>query len=337
VKAVPKGKNCRYQTAGGALSDMMDCYNQLGLSVSIEEFEIGRKDHSEKFLTPSKLYGREAEITTLLNSIKKIGKSKEITLITGSSGTGKTSLIYEVYKPLTQKNGYFIQGKFEQFQKDIPYYAVVQAFTYLVNLMLSESEEKLKYWKTTLTEALGAEGKLITDLIPSLELVIGKQRPLNKLGINEAQNRFDYTFQKFINAIATKDHPLILFVDDLQWADSSSLRLLKKIICDEEVSHFYFIGAYRQNEIDKTHPTAMMVGELEEVVKVNKIKLRELSQKHVKELICETLLLDEDQGEDLAKIVYNKTAGNPFFINQFLQSIHENHLILFQMQSCSRC
>ncbi len=332
MKLLSKNMEGRYQTAGGVLSDMVDCYSQTELKVNIQEFKIAQKDHSEKFLTPSKLYGRDKEVATLLDSIDKLGKSKEISLITGYSGTGKTSLIYEVYKPLTQKKGYFIHGKFEQFQKDIPYHALVQALTYLVNLMLSESEERLKYWKDTLKVALGSEGKLLTDLIPNLELIIGEQKPLDKLGINEAQNRFDYTFLKFIKAIATGDHPLILFVDDLQWANSSSLHLLKKIISDEEIDNFYFIGAYRDNEVDDTHPTALVINELKSVVEINKINLHELSLKHVQELICETLLLEKDQGTMLARIVYDKTAGNPFFVNQFLQAIHENKLIFFQRE-----
>lgn len=330
MKLLSKNMESRYQTAGGLLSDIIDCYGQIELKVNIEAFKIGRKDHPEKFLTPSKLYGRGKEVAALLDSIERIGRHKEITLITGYSGTGKTSLIYEVYKPLTQKKGHFIHGKFEQFQKDIPYHALVQAFTYLVNLILSESEEKLKYWQDTIKGALGSEGKLLTDLIPNLELIIGQQKPLDKLGINEAQHRFDYTFLKFIKAIASEEHPLILFVDDLQWANSSSLYLLKKIISDEGINNFYFIGAYRDNEVDAAHPTALVINELKQIVRINEIKLHELSRTHVKELISETLLLEQGEEDALAKIVYDKTAGNPFFVNQFLQSIYENKLISFQ-------
>ncbi|NMM47686.1 ATP-binding sensor histidine kinase [Marinigracilibium pacificum] len=329
LKLLSKNMENRYQTAGGVLADLLDCYNQTELKVNVQEFKIGLKDHSDKFLTPSKLYGRDQEVESLIDSISRLGENNEISLITGYSGTGKTSLIYEVYKPLTQRKGYFIHGKFEQLQKDIPYYALVQALTYLVNLILSESEERLEYWKDKFTLALGSEGKLITDLIPNLELIIGKQKPLDNLGINEAQNRFDYTFLRFIKAIANSEHPLILFIDDMQWANSSSLHLLKKIIKDEEIIDFYFIGAYRDNEVDDAHPTALAINELRDTVKINEINLRELSQEHVREMICETLQFGEDQCGTLAKIVYDKTAGNPFFVNQFLQSIHENRLIYF--------
>ncbi|QCK16164.1 sensor histidine kinase [Mangrovivirga cuniculi] len=329
-KLLSKNMEQRYQTASGLLADLVDCYNQTELKVNIKGFEIGRKDHSEKFLTPSKLYGRDKEIIDLLDSIGSMGESKEISLITGHSGTGKTSLIYEVYKPLTKKKGYFIHGKFEQFQKDIPYHALVQALTYLTNQMLSENEDRLKYWRDTLKIALGSEGKLLTDIIPNLELIIGKQKPLVKLGINEAQNRFDYTFLKFIKAIATDDHPIILFIDDMQWANSSSLHLLKKIISDEEIDNFYFIGAYRDNEIDDSHPTAIAINSLDSSIKINKINLSELSQHHIKDLVCDTFLMNQNQGASLAKLVHDKTAGNPFFVNQFLQSIHENKLIYHQ-------
>ncbi len=329
-KLLSKNMERRYQTSTGVLADLQDCYSQLSLQINIEEFKIGKRDRPDKFLIPSKLYGRVDESKALLNSISRSGNGKEATFITGNSGAGKTTLIYEVHKPLTKKNGYFIQGKFEQFQKDIPYYALVDAITHLVNLLLSEPEEKLDYWKTTLQDTLGREGKLIADLIPNLELIIGKQRTPDKLGINEAQSSFDYTFLKFVKALATKEHPIILFIDDMQWADASSLHLLKKIICDDEINNFYFIGAYRQNEVDQTHPTAMMVQELKSAIQVNNIYLGELTLKDISELVSDTLLLEKEQCAALAKIVLAKTAGNPFFINQFLQSIYENKLISFQ-------
>ena len=332
LKMMAKDVERRYQSASGLLEDLKMCLNQAALKVEIDHFELGGNDQSGKFLIPSKLYGRSENQIQLLESISKIGTKgrKELTMVTGHSGTGKTSLIYEVHKPITEKKGHFIRGKFEQFQKDRPYQAITQAFVSFVSLLLSENKTRLTKWEEKISNAVGNQGKLITDLIPNLELVIGKQKDLPILGINEAQNRFNYVFQQFIGALATSEHPMILFVDDLQWADNASLNLIKSIVTNDKLNYFYIIGAYRDNEADASHPLKLSLGDLKtHGVSIHNIHLKDLSFDQTLHLIQDLFLRTDTSTHDLTNIVYSKTAGNPFFVHEFLKSIHENELVWY--------
>ena len=334
-KLLEKNVENRYQSAHGLLTDLKKCRDQLDLKVNIQGFELAENDESGHFQMPSKIYGRTSEIETLTESIRNIGTSqKQLTLVSGKSGTGKTSLIYEVYKPLTSKKGYFIKGKHQQFQKDRPYQAITEALSSFVSLMLSENEKKLVHWKSIIQNALGGQGKLLTDLIPNLELIIGKQEKLPVLGINEAQNRFHYVFGQFIKALASEEHPLVMFIDDLQWADSTSLKLLKQLILDPELNHFYFIGAYRDNEVTSSHPLTLIFKELPRLgVAIQEIHLKDLEFENVQEIVLDTFGNTESKSRLLANIIFGKTAGNPFFVNQFIKSIYENELVWFDTQA----
>ncbi|MEL6558737.1 MAG: ATP-binding sensor histidine kinase [Bacteroidota bacterium] len=331
LKLLSKDIEGRYQSARGLQSDIQQCLDQLDMQVAIEKFSLGKNDQKGRFLIPSKLYGRDTQKETLLSSFERLGTgSKEITLITGHSGTGKTSLVYEIHKPITRQKGIFLSGKHEQLQKDKPYIAIAQAFHGFFNLILSENEETLSYWKKRLRQALGKEGKLLTDLIPNLELIIGKQPPLDTLGLKESQNRFNYVFLKFIAALANERHPMVLFIDDLQWADIASLELLKMIIQKEDLEYFYFIGSYRDNEIDDSHPTKLIFDQIEESgTKTHLINLPGLSEDDACSLIQDTFSLDRDKAAELTKIAYTKTAGNPFFLDQFLRSIYDRGFIVY--------
>jgi len=335
LKLLNKNVEDRYQSSFGLLNDLEKCLKQMELKVQIQDFDLAADDLNGKFLIPGKLYGRQQETDTLLNSFAKIGEGqKEIMLIEGYTGTGKTSLVKEIHKPVTLKNGYFIHGKHEQFQKDVPYYAIIQAVDVFIEYILSESKEKLAEWKKGISEAIGNEGKLLTDIIPNLELIIGPQESVEKLGINEAQNRLTYTFIQFLKAIATEKSPIVLFIDDLQWADIASLTLLKNIITELELPYLYFIGAYRYQEVDATHPTALILEEIrKQNIVINRIKVKDLTIPDLEELIKDTLKCDLEYCIDLIDIVYNKTHGNPFFVNQFLQSMHENGLIRYEVNT----
>ena len=335
AKLLEKNVENRYQSANGLFTDLNKCKDQLALKIEIEGFTLAENDGSGQFKLPSKIYGRVDEIHALTESIENIGSRKrQMTLVSGKSGTGKTSLIYEVYKPLTSKRGYFIKGKHQQFQKDRPYQAITEALTNFVSLMLSENEQKLAHWKAIIQNALGEQGKLLTDLIPNLELVIGKQEELPVLGINEAQNRFHYVFGQFINALASPEHPLVLFIDDLQWADSTSLKLIKQLLLDPELDYFYFIGSYRDNEVLSSHPLSIIFKELPRLgVSIQEIHLKDLELDHVQDIVKDTFGSSDARSRLLANIVYGKTAGNPFFVNQFLKSIYENELVWFETKT----
>jgi predicted ATPase/signal transduction histidine kinase/tRNA A-37 threonylcarbamoyl transferase component Bud32 len=330
LKLLSKDLESRYQSANGIKSDLEKCLSQVETKIEISEFKLASEDLGGRFLIPSKLYGRGKQIAALLESFDQLGNSKEVSLIEGHSGIGKTSLVYEIHKPITEKKGNFLSGKHEQFNKDLPYQALAQAIDGFVSLLLSETESRLAYWRKIISEALGNEGKLITDLVPNLEIIIGKQPELEELGLNEMQNRFIYTFTKFIRCLSSKNHPMVLFIDDLQWADYASLHLIKELIQDPELRYFYFIGAYRDNEIDPTHPTAIVFNELEKSnVGINYIKLRELEFADLEMMLSDTFGCSTQEASSLAEVVHAKTAGNPFFINQFIQTIHEESLVTF--------
>ncbi len=331
LKLLEKNVEARYQSAGGIKADLIKCLEQVETRIAINDFTLATNDLSGKFLIPSKLYGRSAQITSLLDSFDQIGNSREVTLIEGHSGIGKTSLVYEIHKPITEKKGNFLFGKHEQFNKDLPYQALAQAIDGFVGLLLSETESRLNYWKNLIKAAVGNEGKLITDLVPNLELIIGKQPELAELGINEMQNRFIYTFRKFIQCLAQKNHPLVLFIDDMQWADYASLHLIKELIQDPDLGYFYFIGAYRDNEVDATHPTILIFNELEKKdIGINRITLKELELHDLEMMIADTFGCGKTEALPLAELVQSKTAGNPFFVNQFIKTIYDEGLVKFE-------
>ena len=335
AKLLEKNVENRYQSARGLLNDLQKCLEQLAMKVEIHRFDLAENDESGQFQLPSQIYGRADEIESLIKSIDQIGSnSKQITLVSGKSGTGKTSLIYEIYKPITQKKGYFIKGKHQQYQKDRPYQAITQALSGLVSLLLSENEERLSKWRDAIINALGEQGKLITDLIPNLELIIGKQEKLPILGINEAQNRFNYIFSQFVRALATKEHPIVMFIDDLQWTDNASLKLLKHLITEADLPYFYFIGAYRDNELYPSHPVNLVFKELpRQGITIQELHLNDLEFEHVLNMVQDTFKTSESKSRVLSNIIYGKTAGNPFFVSQFLKSIYESELVWFNAKT----
>jgi len=255
VKLMAKTAEERYQSASGLKADLEKCLKMLEETGWIEVFEIGRQDISEKFRIAQGLYGREQEIEALLALFDQVSQGKtEMAMVSGYAGIGKTSLVREIYKSITEKRGYFVSGKFDQLQRNIPYSALIHAFQELVRELLTESREKLEHWKEELLEALGTNGQIIIDVIPDVELVIGSQPPVLELGPMESQNRFSLAFRNFMRVFCKKEHPLVIFLDDLQWVDTATLKLIDLMITDDDTQYLFLICAYRDNEVDLSHP-----------------------------------------------------------------------------------
>ncbi|MBE9225097.1 AAA family ATPase [Phormidium sp. LEGE 05292] len=334
MKLLEKTAEARYQSAWGIVADLEECLYQLNTQGKIADFAIAQKDITDKFQIPQKLYGREREVETLLAAFERVSNgTTEIMLVSGYSGIGKSALVQEVYKPITKARGYFIAGKFDQFQRNIPYSAIVKAFQSLVKQLLTESETQLNAWKEKLLKAFGDNGQIIIDVIPEIELIIGKQPPVQELGATEAQNRFNLLFQKFIRVFCSIEHPLVIFLDDLQWADGATLKLLQIILTNKETKYLFLIGAYRDNEINPTHPLIITLDGLKnQGTTINQITLTPLDIKHIAQLIADTVYKDTATVISLADLIINKTQGNPFFVNQFLRTLYEQNLLSFNSQ-----
>ena len=352
MKLMAKNVEDRYQSAFGVKVDLEKCLeNQPDFKNNLS-FELAQQDFSGQFQIPQKLYGREKEVNILLQAFERISNPSpgsvikdqetitlpkgrgELVLVAGYSGVGKTALVHEVYKPMTEKHGYFAAGKFDQYQRNIPYSAITQAFNKFCHGLLTESTVILKQWQNQILAKIGANGQVLIDVIPQLELIIGPQPAVAQVGPQEIQNRFNLVFQNFFQAISQPKHPFILFIDDLQWADSASLNLLKTLITDPKAQHFLIIGAYRNNEVNATHPLRLMVNELQtSQATVNTIELQNLSKADVNTLTTDLLNCERAESQALANLVYAKTQGNAFFTKEFLQSLYEQALLEFDRQT----
>ncbi|MFB8793578.1 MAG: AAA family ATPase [Microcoleus sp.] len=295
----------------------------------------GHRDICDRFVIPEKLYGRETEVKALLEAFDRISEgSSEIMLVAGFSGIGKTAVVNEVHKPIVRQRGYFIKGKFDQFKRDIPFSSWVQAFQNLIRQLLTENAAEVQKWQVRIVEALGENGQVIMDVIPELERLIGKQPEVPELEGNAAQNRFNLLFQKFIRVFATKEHPLVIFLDDLQWADSASLKLMQLLMSETDTRYLLLMGAYRDNEVFPAHPLMLTLDEIrKESATVNQITLSPLDQPSLNRLIADTLSCPPERAIPLTELVFAKTKGNPFFATQFLKSLQVDGLISFDFNS----
>ncbi len=331
IKLLAKTPEERYQSAWGIKADLETCLHQLKTFGEISQFSLGNQDISNKFHISQKLYGREQEITQLLNSFKRVSQgTTEMMLVSGYSGIGKSVLVNEIHKPITKQRGYFINGKFDQLQRDIPYAAITQAFQDLIRQLLSEPESILETWKEKILSALGNNGQIIIDIIPGLEKIIGKQPEVEQLGAKETQNRFKLLFEKFIGVFSQKEHPLVIFLDDLQWANLPSLNLIEGLITNANQQYLLMIGAYRDNEVSPVHPLMHTLAQLRKVeATVNQIILQPLKISQINLLIADTLSCSIEDAKPLAELVAKKTGGNPFFVNQLLQTLYQENLLVF--------
>ncbi|MGB3298697.1 MAG: AAA family ATPase [Phormidesmis sp.] len=337
-KLMAKNAEDRYQSALGCKYDLEQCLIQWKETGAIAPFELGQRDVSDRFLIPEKLYGRQAEVKALLAAFNRVSSgSSELMLVAGFSGMGKTAVVNEVHKPITRQNGYFIKGKFDQFNRNIPLSAFVQALRDLMGQLLCESDAHLQRWKTEILQVLGENGQVLIDVIPELEQIVGHQPAAPELAGSAAQHRFNLLFQKFFGVFTTVEHPLVLFLDDLQWADLASLQLMKLLVNDN--GYLLVLGAYRDNEVSPAHPFMMAVEELKKAAAtVNTVVLKPLAFADSNELIADTLNCSLEIAKPLAEVVDRKAQGNPFFVTQFLKVLHEERYIIFNLEHrCWEC
>ncbi|AFY58456.1 putative ATPase [Rivularia sp. PCC 7116] len=337
MKLMAKNAEDRYQSALGLKCDLEKCLYQLKETGSIEKFEIAQRDICDKFIIPEKLYGREHEVEQLLAAFERVSQANcELMLVAGFSGIGKTAVINEVHKPIVKQRGYFIKGKFDQFNRNIPLDAFVQAFRGLMGQLLSESDAQLSSWKNKVLQALGDNAQVIIDVIPELENIIGKQPAVPEISGIAAQNRFNLLFQKFIQVFSSKEHPLVIFLDDLQWADSASLKLMQLLLGESKINYLLIIGAYRDNEVSAAHPLMLTLSEITKAKTIiNTITLAALNTESLNKLIADTLNYSVEIAQTLTQLVYQKTQGNPFFSRRILKALYEDNLIVFDFDTGS--
>ncbi|MEH2037902.1 trifunctional serine/threonine-protein kinase/ATP-binding protein/sensor histidine kinase [Nostoc sp.] len=330
-KLMAKNAEDRYQSAFGLKYDLENCLAQLKETGKIVSFPIAQRDVCDRFIIPEKLYGREHEVETLLKAFDRVTNNQtELMLVAGFSGIGKTALVNEVHKPIVRQRGYFIKGKFDQFNRNIPFSAFVQAFRDLMGQLLSESDVQLSTWKNKILQVLGDEGQVILEVIPELEQIIGQQPPATELSQSAAQNRFNLLFQKFIQVFTTKEHPLVIFLDDLQWADSASLKLMQLLMSESGSGSLLLIGAYRDNEVSTAHQLMLTLAEIRKAnATIHSITLAPLSKASLNQLVVDTLSCSSKTAQPLMQLVYQKTQGNPFFATHFLKVLYEDGLITF--------
>jgi predicted ATPase/transcriptional regulator with GAF, ATPase, and Fis domain len=331
MRLLAKAAEDRYQSADGVKADLETCARQWASTRAIGAFDLGQHDISEKFLIPERLYGRDRELAELVAAFDGACDGRAaLLLVSGYSGIGKTSLISELYRPIVRQRGYFLSGKFDQVMRNMPYGALIQAFRGFVWQVLAESEHRLHDWRARLSDALGANGGVLAEVIPEIELVIGKQAPPPALDPAEAQNRFRYVFQSFLAALARKEHPLVVFLDDLQWVDAATLDLLQALLSGPDLNYVLFIGAYRDNEVDANHPLTTAIERLQTSgARVSHVPLGPLTLLDVVAFLCETLRCQAGEVEALAALILEKTDGNPFFVIQFLKSLQQEGLFRF--------
>ena len=359
IKLTSKNAENRYQSALGLKHDLEKCLQQLEQTGKTRSFELGARDVCDRFIIPEKLYGRETEVQILLDAFDRVSNPPSVVrsqksevrsntnhtspsprlplsaspcllLVAGFSGIGKTAVINEVHKPIVRQQGYFIKGKYDQFNRNIPFSAFVSAFRDLISQLLGESDQNLADWKTKILEVVGENGQVMIDVIPELERIIGQQPPAPELSGSAVQNRFNLLFSKFVSIFTTADHPLVIFLDDLQWADSASLNLLKVLINESETGYLLVLGAYRDNEVFPAHPLMLTLDEMQKQdANINTITLAPLDKKDITRLVADTLLCSTEIATPLSELVAGKTGGNPFFTTQFLKGLHQENSIKF--------
>ena len=339
MKLLAKTAEERYQTAAGVEADLRRCLNEYlrssgvtGVQEKIPEFPLGQDDTPDRLLIPERLYGRAREIDTLLGSFERVVASgrPELVLVSGYSGIGKSSVVNELHKVLVPPRGLFASAKFDQYKRDIPYSTLARAVQNLIRPLLSKSEAELSNWRDALQQALGPNGQLIADLVPELKLIIGEQPPVPDLPLQDGQRRFQLVFRRFISVFAKPEHPLALFLDDLQWLDAATLDFLEDLLSQPDMHHLMLIGAYRDNEVDFAHPLRRSLEAIRQAgAVVHEIVLAPLGSEHLAELIVDSLRCEPEHAASLAQLLHEKTNGNPFFVIQFLYALVEEQLLAF--------
>jgi PAS domain S-box-containing protein len=331
MKLLAKRAEDRYQTAAGLETDLRICRTKWAAQRPIDDFPLGEHDTPDRLLIPEKLYGRRSEVETLLASFDRVvnGGAPELVLVYGYSGVGKSSVVNELQPVLVPPRGLFASGKFDQYKRDIPYATLAQAFQSLIRPLLGKSDADLAPWREALRETLGPNAGLIVDLVPEVKLIIGEPAPVPELPPQDAQRRFQLVFRQFIGVFARPEHPLALFLDDLQWLDVATLDLLQDLLSRSDLRNLFLIGAYRDNEVTAAHPLMRKLEAIRATGRVQDIKLAPLTGEDLRGLVADSLRCDAEQAAPLAALVHAKTDGNPFFVIQFLQVLAEEGLVVF--------
>jgi predicted ATPase len=340
MKLLAKAAEDRYQSASGLERDLRRCLAAWEAERRIDAFALGDHDVPDRLFIPEKLYGREREFEILLAAFDRVvkGGAPELVLVSGYSGIGKSAVVNELHRELVPPRGLFAAGKFDQYKRDIPYSTLVQAFQSLVRPLLGKNDAELTIWRGAFLEALEPNARLMTDLIPELKLIIGDPPPVPELPPQQAQTRFQLVFRRFIGVFAQLDHPLALFLDDLQWLDAATLDLLEDLLTQPEVRHLLLIGAYRDNEVDAMHPLTRKLAAIHQTgAQVQEIRLGPLARDDLGQLIADALRCKPPNAAPLAQLVHEKTAGNPFFVIQFLYALADEDLLTFDHDAACWC
>jgi predicted ATPase len=332
MKLLAKSPEERYQTAAGVESDLQRCLSHWESHGFVDDFTPGTNDTSDRLLIPERLYGRSDQVQALLTAFERVvaGGSPELVLVSGYSGVGKSAVVNELHKSLVLPRGLFASGKFDQYKRDIPYATLAQAFQGLVRQLLSKNEGELREWRDAFRDALDPHGLLIVELVPELKHVIGEQPPVPELPPSEAQRRFQQVLQRFIGVFARPEHPLALFLDDLQWLDTATLDLLEVLLTNGELRHLLLIGAYRDNEVDATHSLMRKLDTIRQSgATVRDIVLAPLGRDDLNQMLVDCLHCASEDAAPLAALIHEKTTGNPFFAIQFILALADDRLLAF--------
>ena len=332
LKLLAKTAEERYQTAAGVESDLRRCLADWQRQGRIDPFGLAERDVPDRLLIPGKLYGRAGEVATLLECFDRVatGGVPELVLVRGFSGVGKSALVNELHQVLAPARGLFAAGKFDQYKRDIPYATLAQAFQVLVRSLLGKSETELSGWRVALHEALGPNGRLMVNLVPDLQLIIGEPAPVPELPPQDAQRRFQWVFRRFIAVFARAEHPLILFLDDLQWLDAATLDVIEDLLIQADVRHLLLVGAYRDNEVDSRHPLSLKLEAIRNArAPVRELVLAPLTLVDLAQWVTDCLHEQPERVAALAGLIHEKTAGNPFFAIQFISALVEERLLTF--------
>ncbi|MCB9730707.1 MAG: AAA family ATPase [Deltaproteobacteria bacterium] len=331
MRCLQKRPDRRYQSASGLLHDLVRCREALTAGQAIPAFELGERDRDDHLRIPERLYGRQREVAALMGAFQRAASgARELLLIAGYSGIGKTSLVYQVLPSILQRRGGFVSGKCEQFSRGVPYASIVQAFRSWLSEVSDGEAAVREMWRARIAPAVAPNGRLLTDLIAELGELLGPQPPVEEVSPAESQNRLFHTMGQLVRALAGPEHPLVLFLDDLQWADRPSLELIVNIARDPATTHMLLLGAYRDNEVDATHPLALIRADIEASPgPARALDLGPLGPGDVRALIADALAVSPQQARPLAQLCHAKTAGNPFFLGRFLVAMHERgHIAL---------
>ncbi len=328
-KLLAKSAEDRYQGAFGLVQDLERCQREWRAAGRIQPFEPGLRDVSDRFHIPQRLYGRDREVDRLLESFSRASRGRaELMLVAGAPGIGKSMLVNEVQVPMVERRGHVIGGKFDQLQRSQPYSAIAAAFGELLRQVLSEPESRVESWRERIQAALDKSGRVLVEILPDLERLVGPQPDLPVVGGREARNRLGLVFRRFAATLASPEHPMVLFLDDLQWADMGSLDLMQQLLADPDLEGLLVIGAYRDTEVHGGHPLVRMLETMREAgVRIEEIALSPMDERSVTELVSDATGSPAIIARELARLIVDKTAGNPFFLRQFLrQLVDDGHL-----------